>query len=85
VPEADGPPIEALAQRLRRVPVWQFHGAADDVISPADSRRLAAALDSLGAPARYSELPGVGHGCWDAAYASPEVAPWLLAQRRPPR
>lgn len=82
VPPADGPAIETLAERLRRVPIWQYHGAVDDVISPADSRRLAAVLDSLGAPAHYTELPGVGHGCWDAAYASPEVAAWLLAQHR---
>jgi predicted peptidase len=82
VPAADGPAIEALAKRLRRVPVWQFHGALDDVIAPANSRELAAALDSLGAPARYTELPGVGHGSWDAMYASPEVAKWLIEQRR---
>lgn len=85
VPPGDGPAIQALAKRLRRVPVWQYHGAADDVIRPADSRRLAAALDSLGTPARYTELPGIGHGCWDAAYGSPDVAAWLLAQRRAPR
>ncbi len=82
VPDSDGPAIVALARRLRQVPVWQFHGAADDVVDPADSRALAAALDSLGAPARYTELPGVGHDCWDTAYASPDVARWLIAQRR---
>ena len=82
VPPADGPAIAALARKLRHLPVWQFHGALDDVIPPADSRELAAALGSLGAPARYTELPDVGHACWDAAYGSPEVAAWLLAQRR---
>jgi predicted peptidase len=85
VPPADRPAIEALAGRLRRLPVWQYHGAVDDVILPADSRRLAAALDSLRAPARYTELPDVGHGRWDAMYASPDVAAWLLRQRRGPR
>jgi predicted peptidase len=82
VPAADGPAIEALARRLSHVPVWQYHGARDDVIPPTDSRELAAAFDSLGAPARYTELPEAGHGCWDAAYGSAEVARWLLAQRR---
>ena len=85
VPESDGAAVGALAAKLRHVPVWQFHGALDDVISPAHSRALAAALDSLGAPAKYTELPGVGHGSWDAMYASPEVATWLLAQLRPAR
>lgn len=85
VPAADGPAVGTLARRLRRVPVWQHHGAADDVISPADSRELAAAFDSLGAPSHYTELPGVGHGSWDAMYAAPDVAAWLLGQRRSPR
>ena len=58
------------------------HGAADDVIPPGDSRALAAAFESLGAPARYTELPDVGHGCWDAAFQSEEVATWLFTQRR---
>jgi predicted peptidase len=65
--------------------VWQFHGAVDDVIAPENSRELAAALDSSSARSRYTELPGVGHDCWDAAYDSLDVATWLLAQRRPPR
>jgi len=58
------------------------HGAADDVIRPRDSRALAAAFDSLGAHARYTELPDVGHDCWDAAFQSEEVTSWLFAQRR---
>jgi predicted peptidase len=82
VPPADGPAIARLAARLRHVPVCMYHGAADDVIPPADSRAMAAAFDSLGAPARYTELPGVGHGCWDAAYQSAEVPAWLFDQRR---
>lgn len=85
VPDTDGPAVAALAQRLRHIPVWQFHGAKDDVIAPNDSRALAAALDSLGAPSRYTELPDVGHGCWDAAYQNPEVAKWLLGLRRTAR
>jgi len=85
VPGDESAAIETLAGRLRHVPVWQWHGASDDVIAPADSRALAAAFDSLGAPARYTELPGVGHGSWEAMYASSEVATWLLAQHRPPR
>ena len=82
VPPEDGPAIPTLAQRLQHTPIWQYHGAQDDVIPPTDSRTLAAAFDSLGANARYTELPTVGHACWDSAYASPDVMRWLMAQHR---
>jgi predicted peptidase len=82
VPAADGEPVPTLAARLRHVPVWLWHGAKDDVIAPADSRAIAAALDSLGAPARYTELPEGNHGSWEPMYADSAVAAWLLAQRR---
>jgi hypothetical protein len=36
----------------------------------------------LGAHARYTEMPDVGHDCWDAAFQSEEVTSWLFAQRR---
>lgn len=83
VPEEDGPPFEALARRLRGVPVWAFHGEVDPVIPVEQSRRAAAALEEAGADVRYSELPGVGHDSWDAAYASPAFSAWLFGQRRP--
>jgi predicted peptidase len=85
VPPADGPAIATQAARFRHVPVWMHHGATDDVIPPADSRALAAEFDSLGAPARHTELSVVGDGCWDTAYQSAEVPTWLFDQRRVPR
>jgi predicted peptidase len=77
-----GSPVEAIARRLRAVPVWIFHGDDDPVVEPDDSRALAAALEALGAPVRYTELRGAGHNAWDPAYSLPEFAAWLFAQRR---
>jgi predicted peptidase len=47
-----------------------------------ESRQAVAALREVGAQVHYTELPGVGHNSWDAAYRSPELPVWLLAQRR---
>ena len=85
VPDADGDTFIALAEQLRDVPLWVFHGDEDSVIPVEDSRRLIAALEAQSAPARYTELPGVGHNAWDAAYRSAEVIEWLFAQSRPAR
>lgn len=74
--------FRALALKLRIVPLWVFHGEADTVVSVEESRQLVAALHKLGSEVRYTELPGVGHNSWDAAYQSAEVPAWLFAQRR---
>jgi predicted peptidase len=76
--EAD--PYTALATRLKGVPVWMFHGALDDVVSPADDRRLFAAARATGADFRYTEYPDGDHNAWDATYADPAMWDWLFAQ-----
>ena len=82
VPAADGEPFAALAQRIRHLPIWIFHGDADKTVPVDESRGVAAALKALDVAVKYTELPGVGHNSWDAAYRSPELIEWLLAQRR---
>lgn len=82
VPAGAGDPFEALAGRIRSLPVWFFHGDADPVIPVEESRRLAAALRAVDAPAHYTELPGAGHNAWDPAFGSAEAIDWLFAQRR---
>jgi len=84
VPPDSGPPLESLARRLRRLPIWLIHGEADPVIPVAESRRAAAALQSAGATVRYTELLGTDHNAWDAAYGSAQVTTWLFAQSRRP-
>lgn len=82
VPTEDGPPFEALARRLSGLPIWIFHGEIDPVVPVGESRKAAAALKRAGAEVRYTELLGIEHNAWDAAYASPEFSAWLFAQRR---
>jgi predicted peptidase len=83
VPPEDGPPIQAVARRLAKVPIWIFHGERDTIVPVSGSREIAAALQGLSAPARYTEFLGVGHESWDGVYASEEFTRWLFAQRRP--
>lgn len=79
--EADPP--AALAQRLKHLPVWIFHGAKDDVVPPRESREISIALKAIGADVRYTEFPEANHNSWDPAYSqTPELWPWLFAQRR---
>jgi predicted peptidase len=81
-PASAGDPYLAIAGRVAAVPIWLFHGDADQSVSVGESRRMDAALRSVGAQVHYTELPGVGHNAWDPAYEDPAMAAWLLAQRR---
>lgn len=75
-------PYAELAARVSSLPVWIVHGDADTVVPVEESRKMAAALTALGADVHYTELSGVGHNAWDAAYGLPEINAWILAQRR---
>ena len=79
--EAD--PYAAIAERLKATPIWMFHGALDDVVLPADDRKLKAAFDATGAgDVRYTEYPQGNHNAWDATYADAAMWGWLFVQRR---
>lgn len=71
-----------IAAKVAEIPIWIFHGDADDLVSVEQSRNMASALEAIGAPYRYTEFPGVDHNAWDAAYATEGLATWLFAQRR---
>ena len=74
---------EAQAPQIAKVPVWVFHGGADDVVKTIRSRNIVAALKAAGGSPKYTEYPGVGHGSWDQAYREADLFPWLFSQKLP--
>lgn len=74
---------EALAPAIAKVPVWVFHGGNDDVVKTVRSRNIVDALKKAGGSPKYTEYPGVGHGCWDQAYQDKDLLPWLFSQKLP--
>jgi len=76
-------PFAVLAARLHQIPLWIFHGDADERVPVEQSRQLVAALRSKGAQVHYTEYPGVDHNAAPAkAYADAGLFPWLFAQHR---
>lgn len=73
---------EATAGRFASLPLWCFHGVDDDVVPVVRSRTMVAALRAAGGSPAYTELHGVGHDAWTAAYRDPAVLDWLFSQRR---
>jgi predicted peptidase len=80
---SDFPSPADIAKKLGSLPVWAFHGGADATVPPERSREAVEALKAEGGSVKYTEYEGVGHNSWDKAYAEPDLAPWLFAQKRP--
>jgi predicted peptidase len=82
-PICGGGEPEMMARALRSMPIWVFHGGADEVVPPQRSREMVGAIRAAGSRAlRYTEYPDVGHNSWDAAYGDADLIAWMLAQRR---
>ncbi|MGW9156025.1 carboxylesterase family protein [Microbacterium sp. NPDC055665] len=70
------------AAPIRHVPVWAFHGDADDVVPISASEEIITELRSLDADVRFTRYAGVGHDSWTETYDNPELYGWLLSHRR---
>lgn len=74
---------KAMAEKLKDVPIWVFHGDADQAVPVAGSREMVEAIKAAGGTkVKYTEYPGVGHNSWDPAYQDKAFAEWLFAQKR---
>ncbi|HOC42385.1 MAG TPA: PHB depolymerase family esterase [Thermoanaerobaculales bacterium] len=80
-PRFEGSAAE-LAPALAGLPIWAFHGEADDTVPVAATLELVEETRRAGGSPRLTVLPGVGHNSWVAAYRDPELAEWMLQQVR---
>jgi predicted peptidase len=73
------------AGRLKKIPVWAFHGALDTTVLPACSESMVEAIQNAGGNAKLTVYPKAGHDSWTETYdyeKNPELYTWLLKQRR---
>jgi predicted peptidase len=78
-----GHPLPATAATVKDVPIWNFHGTADEVEPVATSRVMIEAIRRAGGHPRHTEYEGVGHNVFMWAYTEPALVEWLFAQKRP--
>ncbi len=71
-----------LADRLKSVPVWAFHGAKDPVVPLRESQEMATALQRAGGNVQLTVYPEAQHDCWTETYNSPKLYEWFLSHRR---
>ena len=68
------------ASALKKIPVWAFHGQADDDVPRVYSEVMVDAVNAKGGDAVLTQFPGVGHNSWDPAYLTTDLIPWLLGE-----
>jgi len=66
---------------LKEKPLWVFHGAKDPVVSVENSEKIVATLKAAGGDPKLTIYPDADHDSWTAAYNTPALYQWLLAQR----
>jgi predicted peptidase len=79
---ADADPYTEAARKISKIPVWIFHGGADPIVPPDESRKMNEALKALGGDVKYTEYENVTHNSWDKAYSEPELMKWMLNQKK---
>src|SRR5438046_8989936 len=68
VPADSGPPFEALARHLRRLPTRIVHGEIDGAVPVEQSRQAAAALKAVAPPRQHLEVQRRNPNRGDAQY-----------------
>lgn len=67
---------------LAKMPVWMFHGTADEVISIKESERIYNSLKKRSNRVKFTRLKGEGHGIQFLYETKPEIYDWLLKHQK---
>jgi predicted peptidase len=82
MPICGGGDPQTMAESLRAIPIWAFHGERDSVVPLSASERMVDAVRAAGGQVRLTVYPEVEHDSWTQTYNNEEVYDWLLSQRR---
>ncbi len=72
---------EKASKDIRKVPVWAFHGAKDDVVPVERSKEMVDAVNAAGGNAKLTVYPEAKHDSWTQTYNNPALYEWFLSHR----
>ncbi len=67
--------------RIRKIPVWTFHGTKDEVISIWETEKLVEGLEQCKGKVKFTRLENEGHAI-QYLYEKPDIYNWLLQQKK---
>jgi len=71
-----------IGRPLKDMPVWAFHGEADNVVPVKETKDLVAAVKEAGGDPKMTLFPDIDHNSWDKAYREMDLYAWFLAHRK---
>lgn len=69
------------AWRLKKLPVWAFHGAKDQTVFVEETIKMVDKIKSSGGNPKLTIYPENTHDAWTDTYLNDEVYKWLLEQK----
>jgi predicted peptidase len=71
-----------MAEKIREIPAWVFHGAKDNIVPLIRSQEMVDALRKAGGSVKFTVYPEAGHDSWTETYNNPDLYKWLLEQSK---
>jgi predicted peptidase len=72
----------AFASKIKKTPIWMFHGGLDETLPFYFSKDIYNALKAEGSSVKFTEYSTLGHAIWQETYYNPAVLDWLFSQHR---
>ncbi len=72
----------SMAEDLKGIPIWAFHGAKDTVVPLQRSVDMVNAVKNLGGDVKLTVYPDADHDSWTRTYDNLELYKWLLSHSK---
>ena len=69
-----------LCSTLKNVPIWTFHGTADNIISIGETERILKTLEECKGNIKFTRIENEGHGI-QYLYERDEIYEWMLRKK----
>ena len=71
------------AAALKKLPIWAFHGAKDNVVGVEESERMVTKLKKIGnRNVKLTVYPEATHNSWTQTYDNPKLYEWFLQYQK---
>ena len=72
----------SMADQLKDIPIWAFHGDADDIVPFEGSKDMVDAIKQAGGEKiKFTVYKDFGHQAHQRAWKSRELVEWLFSQK----
>jgi len=71
-----------VAETIKHIPTWVFHGEKDDIVPLSRSQVIVDALKKVEGNVKFTTYPDADHDSWTETYNNLEIYKWLLEQKK---